>query len=182
MTNESAAAANLVEPPKPTLNSLLASLKAVDDEMIEVSLDEQLDLIENGRIKVDNYKYILDKLEVQAIFLEKRREEIQKSLQVINNNIKRIKEHLIYALRSNGFEKFTGHEYVVSVRKAAPAVEVKAEPTVAMKIKYPDYIKTKYEWDKTALKEAVKRGDDPELAELAGLRETFYPKFSIVKE
>jgi hypothetical protein len=93
MTIETATAQKLTEaePPKPTLFGLLAALKAVDEDMIELNLDEQIDLIENGRVKVDSYKYVIDKLEVQAIFLKQREEEIVKARRTIENNIKRIK-------------------------------------------------------------------------------------------
>jgi hypothetical protein len=50
-----------------------------------------------------------------------------------------------------------------------------------MKIKFPEWIRTKYEWDKTAVKDALKSGNK-EAIELAGLRETYYPKFSLVRE
>lgn len=175
------AAERVSENPKPSLYSLLSALKAVDDEMLEVSLDDQIDLIEGGRVKVDSYKYILDKLEVQKIFYEKRAEEIEKSLQAIKGNIKRLREHLVHALRTNGFDKFTGHEYVVTVRKAPPAVEVKTEPDAKLKIRFPDFVKTEYKWDKKAILARLKAGD-PLAAELAGLRESFYPQFSLVKE
>lgn len=181
MTPETSTALTVAEPVKPTLWGLLSALKAVDDEMIEINLDEQIDLIENGKVKVDSYKYVLDKLEVQSIYLKKREEEVEKARKAIEANIKRIKEHLIKSLRENGFDKFTGNEYVVKLQRAAPAVEIKAEPTAALKIRYPDLIRTKYEWDKTAVKDRLKEGD-PAVAELAGVRETFYAKFSLVKD
>lgn len=165
---------------KPTLHNLLQMLLQVDEGMTEFSLDDQLDLLEAGKVKVDNYKYLIDHLESQAVLLKKWEDEYKTARQAVENNVKRLKNHMLFAMQANGFSMFTGNQYVVKLLKAAPAVEVKGEPTAAMKIKYDGFIKTSYEWDKKAIGAALKAGD-PKAAELGSLRETVYPKFSIVK-
>jgi len=182
MTPETSTALAVAEPAKPTLFNLLSALKAVDEEMIELNLDEQIDLIENGRVKVDSYKYVLDKLEVQAEFLARREKEINKAKKAIEANIKRVKEHLVKSMQDNGFDKFTGNEYVVSLRKnGRPAVDIKAEATAAMKIKYPDLIKTEYSWVSDAVRAKLKEGDH-EIMALAGFKQTYSAIFSLVRD
>lgn len=187
MTQEDAAE-NLDPVPTPeqheapsTLHALLMALTQADDDMQEtLQLDQQSELIEAGRIKVDSYKYLLDKLEAQEAMLDKWVQEYLDARRAIQNNRKRLIEHLTFALRSNGFDKFTGNQYVVSLRKAPPSVEVKGEPTAGHKLKYSEFVRTKYEWDKTAIRDALKAGNES-AAELAALKETVYPKFTVLK-
>lgn len=166
----------------PSFHQLLLSLQTADEAMETVDLDAQLDLLEAGKIKVDNYKYILDKLELQAEYLHLKEQEYAAAKTSVKKNIERLKKHLLFALQSNDFEKFTGHQYVVRQAKSAPSLELKAsEPTLNHAIKYPNFVRTSYDWDKKALINALKAGDSS--AELiADIKHTVYIKFTVNKE
>lgn len=170
------------EPKKPSLNELLMRLTEADDALHEFDFDTELDLLEQGKVKVDNYKYILDKLAVHSLFLQQRIEEYTKARRVVDNSIRRIEKHLVFALQNNGFSQFPGVEWQVRLQRSAPAVELKiSEPSAAMKIKFPDYIRTTYAWDKTAIRDALKSGDEA-ASELATLRESWHARFSLLKK
>lgn len=166
-----------------TFHQLLMALQSADDAIESVDLDKQIDLLEGAKIKVDNYKYLIDKLELQSEYLLAREQEFAAAKTSVKKNVARLKEHLIFALQANQFEKFTGHEYVVRQAKAAPSLDIKAsEPTLSHAIKYPDYVRTSYNWDKKSLLEALKLGEDPGAQLIAGLKQTVYIKFSVNKE
>lgn len=169
-------------PRKPTtLNELLALLTEADNAFLTLSLDEHADLIEAGRVKVDNYKYLIDKMKSQEELLDKWMEEYAAAKRTVFNNRRRLTEHLLYVLRSHGFDKFTGNRFVVKIQKSKPAVQMTVEPNDLLKLRYPDIIRTKYEWDKVKVYELLKSGDE-KLCELGTLKESIYPSFSIIKD
>lgn len=165
-----------------TLNQLLMKLTEADDDLAEFDFTAEADLIEAGRVKVDNYKYVLDKLEALEAVYDKWLKEYQAAKRTVAANRERLAKHLVAVLQQNGFDRFPGNQFQVAVQRATPAVELKvSEPNPQLKIKYPDYIRVKYEWDKTAIRDGLKTGDTS-AAELAALKETFYARFSIKKE
>ncbi len=169
------------EKPK-SLHSLLLALQAADEEMEEIDLSLQIDLMDGAKIKVDNYKYIIDKLETHEAFLKKREDEYAKARRAIQSQVKRIKEHLLFALQSNHFEKFTGFEYVVSQQKAPPSVSLKvSEPTISHAIHFAEFVRTSYDWDKIAIKAALKEGNET-VANIAEMKENIYPRFTLNRE
>lgn len=168
--------------PRPTLRQLLAQLQALDDDMIQLSLEDQTELIEAGRVKVDNYKYIIDKLDAQAAYLKAREDEYAQARRVVENNLRRIRDNLVRSMQTFGFDQFAGQTFTVRLAKAPPSVEVSGDCDAAMKIRWPDYVRVKYEWDKTALRDALKSGSDPDVTNVAALKENVYPRFSVIKE
>jgi len=164
--------------PEPTIkesfHKLLLALLAFDaddtDERPEVKL-EQINILEQGKAKVDGYKWILDNLEVH------------KAEKSIEKHIDSILDNMLFALQTNKFEKFTGNEFVVKVYPSTPSVEIKGgDPTASHKIHYDKYVKVKYEWDKTAISSALKVGEDASLAEFASLKRGVHLRFAINKE
>jgi hypothetical protein len=160
---------------------LLQRLNAVDQSFQDIGLDDEIDLLNKGKIKIDAYKFILDKLAAQLWYLDQRLDEYQKAKKTVNNAQSRVKSRLLEALEANEFTKFTGNQWIVSVRKASPSVEISGtgEIDVSLKIKHPDLIKTTYTPDKTAIKKALQAGEE---LGWASLKEANYIAFTINKE
>lgn len=170
------------EPKKPTtLSQLLHALTEADNAFVTLSLEEHIDLMEAGRVKVDNYKYLLDKMKSQEEILDKWVDEYTAAKRIVANNRRRLQEHLVYVMKSSGFEMFTGHRFRVKIQKSKPAVQMAIEPNDLLKLKFPEIIRTKYEWDKVKVYELLKSGDE-KISELGTLKESLYPSFSIVKD
>jgi len=176
--------------PEPTIkesfHKLLLALLAFDaddtDERPEVKL-EQINILEQGKAKVDGYKWILDNLEVHKLYMKGRKEAYAKAEKSIEKHIDSILDNMLFALQTNKFEKFTGNEFVVKVYPSTPSVEIKGgDPTASHKIHYDKYVKVKYEWDKTAISSALKVGEDASLAEFASLKRGVHLRFAINKE
>lgn len=167
----------------PSLHRILMGINELDDAIDEADADAQIDLMENGKAKVDGYKAVLDGLEMQEAYYKDQAAMYEAKAKAAKSAIARIKKNLLFALQSNQFTQFTGHMFVVKILRAAPAVETNvSEPTLSMKIRYDKFVRTKYEWDKKAIAEGLKL-DDPQAREIASLRETVYTKFTpIAKE
>ena len=168
------------KPKENSLDQLLSKLTAADEGMLDISLDDQLDLLESGRIKVDNYKYLVDKLEAQADLFKKWSKEFSDMEKSVRNNRKRLLDHMTYVMQRNGFEQFTGNRYQVRLQKSKPSVEVKAQASAVYKIHFPEMIKTEHSWDKSKLFEALKSGDE-KVKNVAELKESVHPRFTINK-
>ncbi len=160
---------------------LLQRLQAVDQSFDDIGLDGEIDLLNKGKVKIDAYKYILDKLASQIWYLDQRLDEYSRAKKTVDNAQKRVKSRLLEALEANEFTKFTGHRWVVSVRKANPSIEISGTGIIddSLKERHPDLIKTSYVPDKTAIKKALQAGQK---LDWATLKETTYVSFSINKE
>jgi hypothetical protein len=172
-----------MESEKPeSLHSLLLQLQACDDAMLEIDLGKQIDLMDGAKVKVDSYKYILDKLEAQESYLAAREKEYATAKKTIQSNIKSIREHLVFAMVANGFEKFTGNQYAVTMQKSKGAVHLKqGDPDIYKAMQYSDFVRTDYSWDKSAIQKALSEGN-AQVSEVAELRVNTFPKFSVLKE
>jgi hypothetical protein len=168
------------------LHKLLRALKEADDCIDNINWDEQDALMEAGKLKVDSYKYIHDKLTLQLEHfsdLVKRFTEAKKSAK---SNLDGFMRHLQWAMETNGFEMFTGQEYLVRLR-SDEYCEIKEdmECLPKHKIMYGDFVRIKYEWSKTAITKALE-SDDPDLRakaeQLAQIGVRRKPEFDIIKE
>lgn len=164
-----------------SLNKLLMALTEVDNSIADVDYEVQADLFDKGKIKVDSYKYLIDKLDAQAEYFERREKEYYEAKKHCQNASRRLKDQLTFALQNNGWEKFTGHEYVVALRKSKPSVVLKAEATPKLRLKYPELIETEYKWKKTAVGDLLRTQPDHDIAELASLKESVHVRFSLNK-
>lgn len=139
-----------------SLNELLQALCLADEAMLEIDLDEAPDLLEQGKVKIDSYKFILDRMESIAEELKRKENEYKTARKSVESQRERLMGHLMYALETNGFEKFTGHQYKVRLQYSE-FVDLKlSEPGAHHKIHFPDLIKTTYEWRKSDIKRLLK--------------------------
>jgi len=86
----------------------------------------------------------------------------------IESQLERFEGYVIRAMEKNGFEKMPGEAFQVSIRKSL-SVNPTRHPTADDALSdLSRFVRTKitYEWDKTAIKEALKAGDDLDFAHL----------------
>ena len=184
-------ARTLVKPQ--TLNELLRALCLIDEAMLDVDLNAAPDLLEAGKVKIDNYKYLLDELELRQEHMKRKKDEYAKAEATLKNQAKRLKEHLVYAMQANGFEKFSGHEYKCWVQYSE-SVELKlTEPGAHHKIHFPSLVKTTYEWKKNDIRRILKadiekiqsesdRAMAEKVREFATIAKTPGVRFSVLKD
>lgn len=164
-----------------TLAQLLDKMTAIDDGLLEIDLSDQIELMQEGKVKVDSYKYLVDKLEFQADLYKKWASEYLQAEKILRNKRKQILNHLLFSLQKSGFKKFTGNKYVVTIRKARPSVDIKSPASALMKVHYPDLVRSEYSWDKNEISNRLKSGDE-KASEIASLKESYFAHFTLSKE
>jgi len=164
---------------KKSFYQILEALEALDESLEEIDFDDQINLLEEGKTKVDSYKYIIDKLESHAEYLAKQEAHFAQAKKVTLNNIKRIKEQLLNALAQNNFERYAGNQWIVRRQKGAKKLEVNREPMASDIIKMPDLVEVKYSWNKVKLKD--KFDESEEIKEFCTLKQSEHVRFAIKK-
>jgi len=167
----------------PTFFKILQLFQAIDQEVIEANLDQQIDLMNDGKAKVDGLKHVLDRLKVMATYFGGMKDEYAAKEKAINTKIESLHKYIIHSLQTNNFEKFTGNEFTVKLKKnpASCSITGTKKPTVDHKIKYDEFVRTSYEWNLDVIKDALKSGD-PLAQEIATLKHGTKVEFSINTE
>ena len=153
-----------------TLDGLLKALTAIDEAMHDIDFDDQAALMEDGQIKVDNYKFLKDKLDAMLGDLKNKESEYSKARKSIERQIEKLMSNMAKTMIGNGFEQFTGKQCKAVVRYYE-SVSMRVEtPEDRHMMEYPEFIKTTYSWKKKELTPLLKGKfpkEDKEMSELA---------------
>ena len=163
-----------------SLPQILNLMTQVDEGLINASLDDMKWLMNQAELKVDAYKHVKDQLEEVESRLDKKVKEFTKAKKVVAKQLKRLSELMTHSLQKNGFTKFKGEEYRVSLVCNSRTTITKREPTAMDVVNHPQYVRTSYEWDKNALAKGLKDGCEF-AASVAEIKEKMNPKFDVNK-
>lgn len=153
-----------------------------DDAQLMYTLDEIKILMDFMIQKVDGCAQYADTLEDHAA---RARDYARKFTDIARQCEARYEKFLSYikqAMERHGFEKLPGDAFQVAIRQNPVAVITYRSPTADDALSELErYIKTKisYEWDKTAIKEAMKAGIT---LDFANLETTTRAAFSVRKK
>ncbi len=147
-----------------TLYELTSDYEALLTMAEDPDIDEQafLDTLEgiDGAIedKADNYARVIRTLEADAAACDAEAKRLRNKKQTIENNIKRMKSALQYAMQGTGNVKFKTALVSFGIRKNPPSVVI----DTANVRDFPDeyIIESEPILDKKALKDALKAGED----------------------
>lgn len=144
-----------------TLFELLSRLEAADE--LDLSLEDHKEILTNTQAKIDAYAEVINRYEGEAERYKKMADECKKRSDVYENEVKRIKAHLLSACKFHGVNQFQGLRYnmkfvsrtLLKAKEQAAAEHVK---------KYPEYcqqtVSIDYKWDMDKLRGAYKTGDE----------------------
>lgn len=104
--------------------------------------------------KVDNYSYILDRIESEIEFYKKRAEMFDQAASTLNNAKKRLKDRLEYAMNEMGVTELVGNEIKFKRMNSKSKLVIDDEEMIDVKYKSE---KTVTVIDKDALYEDLKR-------------------------
>lgn len=144
------------------LQEMLGKLKELDEGLeTEVNWQELIGDIQN---KVDNIKYIIDKLDVQDIWLSKQRDDIDKRLKSVRTNKKNLLNWINFSLTSTQTDKVPGLDWVVKIQNNPKTLEITEEASRDLWKDFDKYIRRNvtYSWDKEAIKTDLKEEKIPE--------------------
>jgi hypothetical protein len=138
------------------LRLILKAITEHDDELNDFDPDMIDQFMLDSREKIDDYKSLIDRLEVLALESETRAKAWDKRAKGYRSKAKQIERKLIYALQSNDFQKFTGNEWQVRIKYSEKTEPKFKQPADHHAIHAHKFIRTKYEWDLIALKAALR--------------------------
>lgn len=133
-----------------------------DPELDQQTLNDTLEGIEGEfEYKAECYAKVMKNLEADTEGLKNEIDRLTQRKKAIDNNIKCLKETLQSAMTFTGKTKFKTDLFSFGIQKNAPSVVLETED---LEIIPEEFVKTKREIDKAAIKDALKAG-----AELPGV-------------
>ena len=143
-------------------NDYLQLMQMMEDpELDPQTLADTMEGIEGElEVKAEGYAKVLKNLEADVVAIKAEVDRLSERKKTIENNIKRMKESLQYAMEATGKTKFKTELFSFSVRNNVPKV-VMDEPYIENVperfLKYKDP-----EINRTAIKDAIQNGEDLE--------------------
>lgn len=132
-----------------------------DPEMDPQTLSDTMEGIEGElEVKAESYAKVMKNLEADVVGIKAEIDRLSERKKTIENNIKKMKETLQFAMETTGKTKFKTELFSFGIRKNAPAV-VMDEPYIENVperfLKYSDPT-----INRSAIKEAIQNGEDME--------------------
>jgi hypothetical protein len=128
--------------------------------------------------KVDSYKHIISLCDAEEARLADEIKAFQKSKKTVENARDRIKDTLLYVMKSKNFTKLPGDKFTASIRSRTTSV-INRTATEADYIGFDNLVKVAFAWDSDAVKEVAKT--DVEVAKLLDEKTTEYVQFTVRK-
>jgi hypothetical protein len=148
----------------PSLYRIQAALRAHEhcvETMTDPDLIPPVDfLIEDLKTKVDNIYSLRCALENAADAMDARIRRMQEVKNAIASNMKRLDAMVIWNMEQNGSEKIPGNDVRITLTKTSVCEPLTPAPQMEDCAAFPQYVRTKMEWNKTAIKNAWKEGLD----------------------
>ena len=137
----------------------LIDTEEYDEDMLMEILEELNDDIE---VKAEGYAKVMKNLSAEAEALKKEEERLYARRKAKENAVSRMKKSLQEAMEATGKTKFKTELFSFNIQANAPSVMLHKDP-----VEIPaEYQKVTIEADKTAIKEALKRGEQLDFASL----------------
>lgn len=189
------------------IDQLLQNLEYADHSMENLELTQE-EILELTQEKIDNYQYIMEKMDSRVAELKAAAEGFVARAKQIDNQKQRLKDFIVFAMQKNNVSKFPGKKYSVTLvnkklwRPIRPAtmddyvnhkdyvttkIDWALKPTKEMKealykAGFHNAIKSDFEWNSHKIKNEMKQEKPTEFAQAITKFETSsYVKFSVRK-
>lgn len=166
------------------LHKLLSMLQETETHIDGIDWTRQDPLMEAGKIKVDSYKFIHDKLSAQLLYFDQLATYYKQAKDSAQSQLKGFEDHLKFVMDTQRLEKVEGKDFAIVMHESS-FCDVNAECLPRHRVIYGDkWVKVKYSWALTPIREALD-GDDDELRtkalEIAKVGFRTRPKFELIK-
>lgn len=150
--------------PSYTLHQCLTLLED-HEKLVEKMADPELvppveTIIENLKDKIDRIYGFRNALDFAADAMDAKLKQLKETRDRIESNRKRLDAILIWNMETHGAEKIPGNEVRAQLQYTQVCEPLSPSPQLADCALWPQFVRTKYEWDKSAIKDAYKKGDD----------------------
>lgn len=130
-----------------------------DPELDPQTLADTMEGIEGEfEIKAENYAKVMKNLEGDILAIKTEIDRLTAKKKALENNIKNMKSTLQTAMETTGKTKFKTELFSFNIQKNAPAVVIDEQYIENIPDKYLKYKDP--EIDKTAIKDAIQKGED----------------------
>lgn len=169
---------NEIAPQQMSLSDLLTTFDGIDSGEIQVSAYD-LDRLQTALLtKIDAIRYVIAEWQSAAERHTDFAAEHLDQKKIFEKKIQRLKETVSFVMRRNKFEKLTGDEWQISLRRSE-SVETVGDPDDGMAELFPTLIRKSYAWNKTEIKELLKSGHALPFAQV---KENYSPQFKVKSE
>jgi len=162
-----------------TLFELLSRLEAADE--LDLDLEEHASILQNTQVKIDAYGEVISRYEGEAERYKKMADDCKRRSEIFENEVRRIKAHLIAACKFHNVTQFQGNKYNLKF-VSRTLLKAKEQPSAELLKKYPDFcqqtVSIDYKWDMDKLRGAFKTGDE-KAKELIEEQKSEYVQFKI---
>ncbi|EAC5051979.1 siphovirus Gp157 family protein [Listeria monocytogenes] len=129
---------------------LLNLAEQLDPELLKDTLESIDDELET---KAENVAFVIKELEGQSLILDKETKRLAERKNIINNNVKRLKQSLFDAMITAKKQKIKTNLFTLDIRKNPPSVIVEDESKLLNYL-----IEEPKKLDKTKLGDDLKKG------------------------
>ena len=165
--------------PKMTLAEILRVMRAADEGLADLSLDEMRELAKKAEIKVDGYHHLINKLEARASELDNEARPLLKASTELKSKADGLKKILLFHMNEHGLTKMPGERFKVAVR-TSKSVAIKPGLAPGVDIAHADFTRVTWAWDKIKISAALKV-KDPVAMDIAEFEENQSVNFSVSK-
>lgn len=153
---------------KRTFASMLDTMQKCQDELIELEPDQIKELLGDLSSKVDGLHDWLGKMDAEGERLAADIKTLQDRKKALGNAKQRYLDYIAHTMEANDSIEIFGNTWNVKLGKSE-AVETSIEkPDTIHAVNYPEFVSTKYTWNKKSIKDAIKAGKD--ISELATIK------------
>lgn len=161
-----------------TLFSLLTDLENADSGLVEFNPEEHREKLLGAELKIDAYKYVLNKYESRIEEIAKEIAELTAVKRSLESKSTAMKSMVLWIFKQKQLEKFPGVKYVAQVISKKKIV-IKTQPDARLYLDFPTLIRREYSWEKREFDKLF--ATVPQLKELATEETTDYIKFNLKK-
>ena len=165
------------------LHQLLRMLQDTQSQIDGIDWTRQDPLTEAGKIKVDSYKFIYDKLSAQFLYFEQLAAYYTKAKKSAESQLEGFESHLKWVMETQKVERAEGNDFAVILSQSS-FCDVSAECLPRHRVIFKDWVKVKYSWSLTAIREALDGEDEEARAKALQIAKVGYrsrPKFELIK-
>jgi len=147
------------EEKKVTLYQALQRLNELDEEDGPL-LSSQLDAMDDMQEKVDAYYYVLQRLELETDFWKNEAAKAAKKSKAYKIMAENLEARMIDIMQLNHFTKLKGKANSVAIMFHEKVKLLREDPTNEDIYIFDKFIRSTHEFDKKAIKEALRDGDE----------------------
>lgn len=144
-------------PENPTFDQIVGFLDDHDSGVIRLSDEDLARLTEMLVAKVDNCKWMLDHWESEAERWGKYARENYETKRAIEAKAERMKKRIADSMARRNFDKLPGERYRLQIQYVE-SLEITCDPDEFTAKLNPELIRARYEWNKEAVKDAMRNG------------------------